>query len=445
MSFADRRAPATVVLAGVAVGAALAAAVTAGLQSSAVLVVLALAVRRHRRLGLLVLGVAVGLTVGSARAELAQTQPIAAAAGHALRATATLETSWRTTVHGAYAEATVPTPRGRVLMRTDGPGVGDRGDIVRVVGVVRAPRSGGSFDEAGWLARRRVAAVVHVAELEVTGHRGGPAGAADRLRAAAIAQVRSDREAERLVVAIALGADDELDARTRDDFRHAGLTHLLAVSGQNVALLVAGVVSSVLALGGTRSAGHIGAIGAVVAYVAIVGPSPSVARAAIAGILVSVAWLASRPADAWHLLVAAAAALLAWNPLTVGDPGFQLSFAAVAAIFVLGRPLERELGGYPIPGVLRGSLALACACTLATAPILVWHFGTTGLVAAVPANVLAAPAAAPILGSGLVATAAAPVAPPVSRLALRAGALPAGYVLAVARTAAAIDRRWAGG
>ena len=74
-------------------------------------------------------------------------------------------------------------------------------------------------------------------------------------------------------------------------------------------------------------------------------------RAAIAGAAVSVAWLAGRLRDAWHLLLVAACVLLAWNPYSLFDAGFQLSFGAVAAIFVLGGPFLRVLDGYPMPRV----------------------------------------------------------------------------------------------
>ncbi len=78
-----------------------------------------------------------------------------------------------------------------------------------------------------------------------------------------------------------------------------------------------------------------------------VGPQPSVIRAGVAGAAVSIAWLFGRLKDSWHVLLLAAIVLLAWNPYTVFDAGFQLSFAAVIAIFVLGRPLTQRARGLP--------------------------------------------------------------------------------------------------
>ena len=61
----------------------------------------------------------------------------------------------------------------------------------------------------------------------------------------------------------------------------------------------------------------------------------------------------ARPSDRWYFLLLGAAVLLAWNPYSLLEPGFQLSFTAVAAIFVAVPRLERSLAGYPVPRVLR--------------------------------------------------------------------------------------------
>ena len=83
-----------------------------------------------------------------------------------------------------------------------------------------------------------------------------------------------------------------------------------------------------------------------------VGPQPSVIRAGVAGALASLAWLTGRQRDRWYALLVAAIVLLAWNPYTLLDPGFQLSFAAVVSIFVLAPRFAGALEGYPVP---RGS------------------------------------------------------------------------------------------
>ena len=128
-----------------------------------------------------------------------------------------------------------------------------------------------------------------------------------------------------------------------------------------------------------RIAAEVAALGAIGGYVLAVGWQPSVVRAGVAGALASLAWLLSRPRDRWHFMALGAAVLLAWTPASLLEPGFQLSFAAVAAIFVLVPRLERALEGYPLPPGLGTVLAISIACGAATAPILWLQFGEVPL------------------------------------------------------------------
>jgi competence protein ComEC len=100
--------------------------------------------------------------------------------------------------------------------------------------------------------------------------------------------------------------------------------------------------------------------------------------------------------------------LLAWNPYTLLDPGFELSFAAVVSIFTIAPRIRRVLDGYPVPGGLADVVAVSTSCGLATAPVSWFQFHAIPLLT-VPANALAAPAVVPLLGLGLAAAAVAPV------------------------------------
>jgi competence protein ComEC len=281
-----------------------------------------------------------------------------------------------------------------------------QGSLLELRVRVRAPRGPESgFDERGWLARRGVHAVLRGGdELRVVGRRGGLAGVGDRLRRHLERSIAPGLEGDRraVVAGIVLGADEGLREELRDDFRASGLYHLLAVSGGNVAVLVFGVLGAAWLLGVPRLAAEVAVLVAIAGYVLAVGWQPSVVRAGVAGGLASLAWLASRPRDRWHFLVLGAVVLLAWLPATAIEPGFQLSFVAVAAIFVAVPRLERVLEGYPVPRRLGTALAVAAACGAATAPIAWVHFGAVPLYT-VPANLLGAPAAAPILVLGLLA------------------------------------------
>src|SRR5581483_3684003 len=160
-------------------------------------------------------------------------------------------------------------------------------------------------------------------------------------------------------------------------------------------------------------AAELAALAAVCAYVLAVGARPSVVRAALAAALVSVAWLTARQRDRWQALIVAAATLLAWNPYYVFDAGFQLSFSAVASIFVVAPRVCRKLEGYPVPRSLAQLIGVSTACGLATAPVTWVQFPQISLVT-VPANVVGVPIVAEMLSVALVTALVAPVAPPLA-------------------------------
>jgi competence protein ComEC len=310
-----------------------------------------------------------------------------------------------------------------------------QGAVISLLAVVKAPKGpANGFDERTWLRRQGVHVVLQVDRWSIVGRRAGLGGIADRVRAwlGSASSPRLGGERRALVEGVLLGDDAGLSDNLKTAFRRSGLYHLLAVSGQNVVLLASGVLGLALLLGAGRAWGHVGALVAIGAYVLAVGPQPSVIRAAVAGGAVSVAWLAGRLKDAWHVLLLAAIVLLAWNPYTVFDAGFQLSFAAVIAIFVLGGPLTRALEGYPLPRRLRPVIAISTVCTLATAPLLWLQFGRVPLYG-VLANALVELAVGPLLGLAFAAAVIDPVSPQLASLLAWANGWVAAYIAACAR------------
>ncbi len=274
----------------------------------------------------------------------------------------------------------------------------------------RGPETG--FDERGWLARQGIHVVLRGEEPRVVGRRGGIGGVADRLRAHVERTLArgTTGERRRVLTGIVLGEDDGIDPSLRDAFQASGLTHLLAVSGQNVAITAVGVVQAARIVGIGRLAGEGVAILAVLAYALAVGWQPSVVRAAVAGLLASLGWITARPRDRWHALAVGALVLLSWTPSAALEPGFQLSFAAVIAIFVVLPRVAGVPDAYPVPRGLWDVLVVALACGLVTAPIVWLHFGAVALWT-VPANVAAEPAMPPLIALSVAASVIAPVFP----------------------------------
>jgi len=301
----------------------------------------------------------------------------------------------------------------------------------------RPPSDG--FDERTWLRRRGVHVVAIGGEWRIVGRRGGIGGYADRVRAWLAGSLAPGLAGERRAVleGIVLGEDEGLDPGLRDAFRASGLYHLLAVSGQNVLFVAAGILGLAWVLGVPRWAGEVAALAGIGSYVLAVGAQPSVVRAGIAGALGSVAWLTARQRDRWHFLLLGAVGLLAWNPYTLLDAGFQLSFAAVLAIFVALPAAERLLEGYPVPKLLGEALAVSAACGLATAPVLWFQFGRIPLYS-VPANALAAPVVAPLLGLSFAAALAGTVSPAIAVLIATVNGWLAAYLAWCARLVAGL-------
>ncbi len=293
-----------------------------------------------------------------------------------------------------------------------------QGALVSAVVTVEQPRGPDhGFDERKWLRRKGVHVVLRADRWRAAGMRRGLGAVADRLRMrveTALARGASG-EREAVLAGVVLGDDQAVPQGLRDRFRASGLYHLLAVSGQNVVLVAGGALLLAGVLGVPRLLGELAALVGIAAYVLAVGAQPSVIRAGVVGALGSLAWIAARQRDRWHFLLLAAFVLLAWNPYTLLDAGFQLSFVAVAAIFVFVRPLLLVLEGYPVPRWLAEALAVSTACGAATAPVLWLQFHAVPLLA-VPANALAAPAMPPLLALALLAALLDPVAPGLAAL-----------------------------
>jgi competence protein ComEC len=166
----------------------------------------------------------------------------------------------------------------------------------------------------------------------------------------------------------------------------------------------------VLLLGFGGYLAQIAALLTVSGYALAVGLHPSVVRAALAACLGSLAWLAGRERDRWQAMLVGAAVLLGWNPYSLFDAGFQLSFAAVASIFVVTPRVVRALEGYSVSHHLAQLIGVSTACGLATGPVTWFQFHQISLVT-IPANVVAVPVVVEVLALALLTAVLAPVAP----------------------------------
>ncbi|HEY8629242.1 MAG TPA: ComEC/Rec2 family competence protein [Gaiellaceae bacterium] len=395
----------------------------------------------HRCLGLLAVALALmGWWWGGARLDALDRSPLMSRLETAARVSVTVTGPARRGKYDVRAPAVVTRFAGRALVEPvqlklplgRAPPQGAILDALVRVTAPRGPKNG--FDERTWLRRQGVHVVLFVDRWRIAGRRGGLGGFADALRRQLHGSVARGLTGYRAAVleGVVLGEDSGLSEELRHRFRASGLYHLLAVSGQNVALVAGSVLLLAWLLGIPRLLGQLGALAAICGYVLAVGAQPSVIRAGVAGALGCLAWLTARSADRWHLLLVGAIVLLAWNPYVLLDAGFQFSFAAVLAIFLLVPRFRRFLEGYPLGGSLRVVVAISAACGLATAPIAWFQFHSVQLLT-VPANALAAPAVAPLLGLALAAAAVAPFSPGAAAALAWLNGWCAAYLVAVAR------------
>jgi competence protein ComEC len=325
------------------------------------------------------------------------------------------------------------------------------GDILELEGKLATPPQLDGFDYASYLARQGIGSVIEYPVARRIGHDEPPPLRAATLRvrrtlSASLGRVLPEPEAS-LAQGVLLGQRSALPDDVRDDLNTTSTSHLVVVSGSNVALVSSYVTLVLAGLFGRRRALLLSLV-AVGAYALLVGASPPVLRASIMGALLVGATLAGRPTHGLTSIVFAAAVMAAISPHVIGDVSFQLSFAATAAIVYLSPPLRRsaidlaarllrrdELPRWTAP-LFFDPLAVTLAAIAGTAPLLALHFGRASLVA-LPANLLVVPAFPLILAAALVAAVGGLL--PTAGLALAAPAhFLLAYWLAVADALAAV-------
>jgi competence protein ComEC len=302
--------------------------------------------------------------------------------------------------------------------------------------ILAPPGPSNGFDERTWLRHQGIHVVVKLAAWRQVGARRGLGGISDRLRRwlsrDSAYGLRGEQRA--IVDAVVLGETQGLGQGLLARFRASGLYHVLAVDGLKVTAVAGGAVMLAFLLGAARIAAELAGVATVAAYVLAVGARPSVIRAAIVAGLISLAWIAGRQRDRWQSLLLAAVVLLAWNPYLVFDAGFQLSFVAVSAIFVITQPVAAALEVRGWPRWLAQLTGVNTACGLGTAPVTWLQFHQVSLVT-IPANIVGVPVIAEMLCLALVTAVVAPVAPPLAGLLAQVNGVGASFEAGWARFA----------
>ena len=221
-------------------------------------------------------------------------------------------------------------------------------------------------------------------------------------------------DAGSLIPGMVLGDTSLQSENFRNDMRRSGLTHLVAVSGANFAIVSAFILWLAQFLFKTMRFRILATAIVLVAFIALVRPSPSVLRAAAMAAVLLIAYATRRGADSLPALGFAIAAVVIGDPWQGREPGFALSVLATAGLLLIAPRIVAHLERY-LPTVIAQAIALPMAAMVLCAPVIVAIAGYLSPMS-ILANLFAAPAVAPITVIGFIAALFSPFLPGLSTL-----------------------------
>jgi competence protein ComEC len=319
---------------------------------------------------------------------------------------------------------------GVVLVRPSRPAEFHYGERVRVTGQLTAPPEFPTFNYADYLARQGVYSMIDRPQVKVLAHdQGHPALSAIytlRNRAYVVIQQILPEPQASLLSGILLGIEAGLPLNVQEDFRVTGTTHIIAISGYNIVILI-GIFSTItVGLVGRRRAFYVIVL-ALMAYAIMVGGSASVVRATIMGILLLWADHLGRPYAAPNALFASGIVMTFLDPNTLFDIGFQLSFMATLGLMIYARPFADSTHQFlarlfnrdwarRVVDIINDALLVTLAAQVTTLPLLVYYFRQISIVALI-VNPLVLPAQSGVMTYGLFATGVGLLSLPLGHIA----------------------------
>jgi competence protein ComEC len=250
------------------------------------------------------------------------------------------------------------------------------------------------------------------------------------------------REAS-VVRGIVLGDSSRIPDELEEAFRRSGVSHILAISGQHVVVLTAAVYLVLRFFAVPTIFRNPTVLALMWLYIFVAGAPPSAIRAGVVATFILAAPLFGRQLSPLHFMTTMLAVVLAWNPLLVYNPGFQLSVAAVFGILLLRKPLQALVKCSVLrpfekpPELLSNLLAVSLAAQIATAPIIASSFDEVSIIG-VLTNLVAVPLSGPILTLGLLGALAGNVAAPLAYLINASNGFLVTVLAWVAETASAL-------
>ena len=265
---------------------------------------------------------------------------------------------------------------------------------------------------------------------------------ASGLRAGLHDSLRSSPDsAKGLVPGLALGDSSAMKPELADQMKAAGLTHLIAVSGTNVTVLIVIVLAILRKFRVSRNWQYLVTVMALFAFVVLVRPQPSVLRAAVMGLVALAATYSKSNKSPVPALSVAVIVIVAMDPWMAVSYGFALSVAATAGLILwvnrIQSYLDRKIPKR-VPLWIIQTLAVTVAAQFSVFPILV-ALGSPISLSSIPANMLAVPLAGPAMVLGLIAALVTPFSQTFGTLVAWLAGCFAQLIALIAQTCAAID------
>ena len=283
---------------------------------------------------------------------------------------------------------------GRLLVRVEPNETYEYGERIRLRGKLKTPPENEEFSYRDYLARQGIHSYMTIAEVtRLPGNDGNPIykliyGFKEQLVSHTY-KIFPDPEAS-LLSGILFGVDTGLPKKLQDDFKTTGTAHIIAISGFNIAI-IAGLFFRFFKW--TLKNERLGAVFAVIfvfLYAFLVGGDPAVIRAAIMGSFSLFAKQVGRRNAGMNTLAVVAALMALWNPLTLWDVGFQLSFFATLGLILYAEPLsnitvrffekvtQQEAGA--IANIINDNVMLTIAAQIMTIPLMLYYFHRLSLI-----------------------------------------------------------------
>ncbi len=344
----------------------------------------------------------------------------------------------------AFARGEAPRPvRGDALLSADRHPALHYGDRITVRGRLEAPPVFADFDYRAYLAGQGVSSMIRVPEVTLLARGQGTPfwQALYGLRSrgqAVIAQMLPEPEAA-LLTGILLGVESGIDQELDEQFNRTGVSHIIVISGSNVAIIAGVLIALFVRVIGRRRA-FVPVVLGIVLYTLLVGADSAVTRAAIMGIFYAWATYLGRQSTAVVSLCASVMVMTAVNPLTLWDVGFQFSFAATLGLNLFSQRFTTWFARYAarlLPAssgprhstlaIVGDTVVITLAAQVLVLPLIAYRFGRWSLVSPL-ANLLVLPVQPAIMVWGGLAVMAGLVAELLASVRLAGAAMPLWWV-----------------